>query len=716
MMSKPDLYDQYMITSLPRTPDLQLSEKVVVPKISSIDNSIIDLGISKSIISSHITRPTPKLIWSHALNPTTLVDCMDVIVKDDVKYYICGLTDRKKSKLLLLETKRSVTEDGNTNYSASNEIELKVDNKVIGIKFMGTSELITVLYENGSVEQIKFIDNELSTSDNTFVNAKSKEKVVFNVFINDLKEEEELLLTVSEDFKNTTFRLISINPIKSIIQINSSSVPLVKNAQYCYISGILYQYYNKQVASLPISNFTHTKTISVSSIIDNEEQIVSITAPAPDRILLGNASKLYLINFQFASLLSTFKSSSSSTHPIPDIVYINQVVQVKGNSANSSGSMAVYLNVKNKDNNVYLNVIDINVGLNKLNECLGKGLDKETLEFHAIPDLFNTGTTITITTTGNDDVVTIDNEEIKEVFELLKQAKEAKDLNKWESILIPYLKNKKSWSSIKNSIFKKTKKTEKVYEFKEFEDNNDRVVDIKFIESVMDLIFTINPPEFVNDGFVPEYTLMYLLTNPLFPIKFTPGLVQLFNDTGNTTLLRQAVNTCPGIPCRDLVLQLVYEVDNETLNDLVNRIVGEFSRYEIADTLKDVLQTSEAAELVDIIELISRMHKLPGLNSWYIIETLIDVNELFNWDMIDVDALNEIITQKIEALTVNSYNLTLTNQVLLHSEKKISKKSKDFTQLDNILTLANKDGGKKALDEVDLQQKVPVYSVEKLEL
>lgn len=700
-MSKPDLYDQYMITSLPRTPDLQLSEKVVVPRISSIDSSIIDLGISKSIISSHITRPTPKLIWSYALNPTTLVDCMDVIVKDDTKYYICGLTDRKKSKLLLLETKRTVTEDGNANYATSNEVELKLNNKVVGVKFMGTQDLITILYENGSVEQVKFSGSELNLGDNKLTTSKSKEKVVFNAFVNDL--EEELLLTVSENSKNTIFRLVSINPVKSIIQVSSSSVPLVEKAQYCYVSGTLYQYSNMKIASLPISNFNIAKTISVSSIIDNEEQIVSLVAPAQDRILLGNASKLYLVNFQFASLLSTFKSSSSSTHPVPDIVYINQVIQVKGNSTNTCVSLAVYLNVKNKDNNVYLNVIDINVGLNKLSECLGKGLDKETNDFHVIPDLFNEDSTNNV----NDD-------EVKEVFELLREAKEAKDLNKWESILIPYLKNRKSWTSIKNSISKKTKKADKVYEFKEFEDNSDRVVDIKFIDSVLDLIFTGNPPEFVDDGFVPEYTLMYLLTNPLFPLKFTPGLVQLFNDTGNTTLLRQAVNTCPGIPCRDLVLQLIFEEDNETMSDLVNRIVGEFSRYEIADTIKDVLQNE--GEQVDIIELISKMLKLPGLNNWYIIEILIDVNGLFNWDMVDVNALNEIVTQKIEALTINSYNLTLSNQVLLHSEKKTSKKVKEPTQLDNLLTLANKDGGKKASDETDLQQKVPVYSVEKLEL
>ena len=56
-----------------------------------------------------------------------------------------------------------------------------------------------------------------------------------------------------------------------------------------------------------------------------------------------------------------------------------------------------------------MNVIDINVGLNKLSECLGKGLDKETNDFHVIPDLFNEDSTNNV----NDD-------EVKEVFELLR--------------------------------------------------------------------------------------------------------------------------------------------------------------------------------------------------------------------------------------------------------------------------------------------------------
>ena len=249
--------------------------------------------------------------------------------------------------------------------------------------------------------------------------------------------------------------------------------------------------------------------------------------------------------------------------------------------------MAVYLNLKNKDNNVYLNVIDINVGMNKLSECLGKSLNKQKPGFHEIPELFNIQDALP------------SSDEIQEVYLYLKDAKEAQDLNKWESILIPYLKNKKTWAEIKSLL--RASKKDKVYEFKEFDVDNDRVIDIGFIDSVLQLIFTEDPLAFANEQFVPEYTLMYLLTNPLFPIRFTLGLIELFSVTGNTTLLRQAINTCPNIPCRDLLDQLVNEENKETLLDLINRIIGEFSRKEITNTFKQLIQ----GNAVDVVELIS---------------------------------------------------------------------------------------------------------------
>ena len=83
----------------------------------------------------------------------------------------------------------------------------------------------------------------------------------------------------------------------------------------------------------------------------------------------------------------------------------------------------------------------------------------------------------------------------------------------------------------------------------------------------------------------------------------------------------------------------------------------------------------------------------------------------------DIKALDEIISQKVEALTVNSYNLTLSHQVLLHN-KRLSKKAKEkgsTSHLDNLLTLTSHSTSAKFDDtSEEANLKVPVYSVERV--
>ncbi|RLV90997.1 U3 small nucleolar RNA-associated protein 8 [Spathaspora sp. JA1] len=744
-MSKPTLFNQYPITTLPRIPDLDLVQKVVIPGISSIDTSIIDLGISKSTISSHIIKPTPKLVWSHALSPSSVVDCMDVISVESVKYYAVGITERKKSKLLILEVTATDEASESSTSNTSKEIEMKLESKIVGIKFMKSSENLVIAYENGSVELVKFSNGELTLDENRLKGTNTKNEVIlFAHFIQDL--EDSLLLIVSKKKAELNYKLIAVNPTRPILEVASGTKSCgSKPASFCYNSGILYQYHDKKIDSINITNFNTIRTISVESLVEEDSE-VSIQSPALDRILLGHSNMLYLINFKYSALLASFKSSANSSHPIPDKVFINQVVPVKGNSQNTISSMAIYLNLRNKNNNVYLNVIDLNVGFNKLNECLGKSLDIQKTELHDLVDL------IKLTEQGESNGTINTTDEVTEVYQYLKQAQEEKDLNKWESVLIPYLKKKKSLESLRTIINNKEWEhlpSNKVYRFKEFDVDRDCIVDINFIDAVLSLILTSDGSKlsYIDEEFVPEYTLMYLLTNPIFPKKYTTGLIQLFNQSHNFTLLRQAINTCANIPCFDLLTQLVNtNTDKLTLNDLVNRLIGEFSRQEITQCFKSILEsnkqetqvttttsTEEGEEeqeqqphqVINLVEITNRILELKGHNSWFMIEIIIDVAGLFNWTSENINDLNKIITGKIEALTINSYNLTLVNQVVSltqksknkSSNKKLLQNDQPATQLDSILTMSNQNSNKK-LDEtaIEIAQRVPNYSIETLEI
>lgn len=740
MSSRPSFEDLYPLLTLPRIPDLGLADKVVIPPITSIDSTIIDLGISKSIISSYIIKPTPKLIWSFALSPTSVVDCMDVINQDSTKLYVVGITERKKHKLLLIEKKEAteqVAEDVQDaleeGQSGVTSIDLKLDAKVKSVKFYNNGHSIVVLYENGNVELVKHEDHTLTKSSIKYTHTTKKssaQRLIFSHYINDLEvnpdgSEKDLLLLVFGSKGQVIYKLISLNFNTAFLEINSSTVNTKDIAAIAYNSGYLYQLNltTKTITSISIVNFSNVKSISVDSLIDGESEI-SLLAPSVDRLLLSVNNKIHLINFKFASLLDTFESFSNS---MPNKVLISQAVKVPATTAKNSNSMVCFLNLKNKENNVDLNVININLGTNKLSECLNKSIEKPKESsfqglINVIEENFETESKKS-------------SKELHEIYTTLTDLSKANDVNKWERILIPYLKNE-TWSSISKSITKPIKTNQKVYQFREFDVENDRIVDIKFIKQVLLLIFKVEDDQvkFISEEFVPEFTIIYLLTNPIFPVELTNGLLKLFNDTNQITLLRQAIITCPNIQVSELLIQLVHETsnnDNQIFEDLINRLINEFSGGEITKKLKQLIEQRNKSNIsaINLESLMSRLLTIKNNNnSWYFLELVIDVGGLFNWSLDTVDKLNQLVESKVNALIENSYNLTLTNQALLINQplskkkaKKVKKVDSDIitnnqqVQLDSILSIKN-NSDRKMVDDSSMviSKKIPSYSLEKL--
>lgn len=709
----PGLTESYPILTLPRIYDLSLSEKVVIPPLESPDSSIIDLGISKSIISSYIIRPTPKLLWSFALSPTSIVNCMDVLQLKDSKIYAVGITDRKKQKLLLIKK----SED-NTHQS----YELIVQTRIIDVKIYENAEKIVVIYENGSIQLIDNDQNILTLNPETL--GLNEDLVLYNEFIT--YSNDNLLIQVSISKKKLHYKIISLTNFK-FIQINSKIIngdeKSNKKLIFSYNSQYIYQLnpINKTIESINIINFDIEKSISVDCLLSSDSNEIGMSSPSLDRLLLSNANKLYLINFKFNSLLYTFESKSSSSCPNPDEILLKHVIPINGTSLNTSNTFAIYLNLKPKDNNVNVNIINVNVGLNKLNECLGKSIIKPQQKFKGIVNLIEPDFVEQANEFG---------EELQEVYETLKTASIEQNLQKWERILIPFMKNE-SWESIKKSINKKSSKKNnlesKTYNFQEFDIDNDRIIDINFIKQVLLLIFQINEEEnveFVNENFVPEYTLIYLLTNPIFPIEFTFGILNLFNETNQEILLRQAIITCPFLSVIELLIQLVNpNISKEIFEDIINRLCNEFSTGEITKKFKQLIISKSIN--IDLDELLVKLFKLSNnINSIYLIEILIDVGGLFNLTMNTINTLNEFIENKISALMDNSYNLTLTNQALLLCDPKKLKKSKkkshhdDITtpqsQLSSILSMNNPTNDSNINSTIEISKRIPNYSIEKL--
>ncbi|CAK9437755.1 uncharacterized protein LODBEIA_P21330 [Lodderomyces beijingensis] len=722
-MSEPSLYNQYPITALPRVNDVEIEEKLVISQVDTAEGtalSVVDFAVSKSMISSYLVRPSPKLLWSYSLKPSVVVDCMDVIARGDKKFYLCGLTDRRSFQLLLVETNLGLTKDGNLEINTSKEYDLKLADRATGVKFLGPNT-IAVAYRSGGAEIVDFQKQQKEEQKGglTFSGNKTssdvKQEVVYTSFISDM--ESKLLLTVSKSENKFIYKLTSLEQNKPVFELKSvQREEASQNCIFTYVAGILFRCQGSEIEALSITNFQSVHRMSVETILESDSAL-SMRAVAPDRVLLGSGNKIFLINVKFRALLAEFVSISSFSDHVPDKVYVGQAIAVKGQSQNTCATSAFYLNLKNKDNNLYLNVIDLNVGLNKLSECLGKGLNKSKEDnMHNMKELYD----------DDDATGTISNghsggakkTELQEVLESLRESQKSRDIASWESILIPYLKNQKSWEDIKRKGAKSPKR-DKVYQFKEFEVENDRIVDISFIESLFELIFAKNPLKFRDTSFIPEYTLMYLLTNPIFPKEYARDLIPLLASIGNKTLMRQAVNTCLNIPLWDLLQHILKDNDLSVLTDLINRVVSEFPTEEINVTFKKVIESQDQS--VDLIELINKLLASKTYSCWVLVEVLINVNGLFTWSNENIENLNSIVDSKLQNLDVNAYNLTLVEQVQLKknqygkSHRSNSGTSSSGDAEDGILSITDQTNlASTKVDVVDA--KLPLYLVETLDI
>ncbi|CAK7913313.1 U3 small nucleolar RNA-associated protein 8 [[Candida] anglica] len=739
------LTDSFPLVTLPRISDIRLAQKAVVARPRLANQVVLDVGISRSAICSYILKPTPKLVWSHALSPTTVVDCIDVVeLESSAKRFAVGLTDRKSHKLLY------ILRDGETTSTKT----IKTSSKIISTSFSSDREHVYLVLEDCTMQVYKFsVDNEQDDEDNVEIDENINEPIYSNLnklrnshvlyheFIDEgfgLGAKDGLLLLVELVNKKVQVRLLSLDLVNSLEVKTFVLEEVYDDSHFAYesTSGVLYRYSVKSstLSTYALPNFKLVKTISLAKRFPSTSaDSVSIACPAPSRLLLSFDDSVYLLNTKYESILDVHQQEDSNK------LVIQSTLSVKGNSLKTSNTFAVYLSHNSKKNDTNLNIINVNVGLGTLNECLGKGFNQISTP--------KTSTTANISSTfqGLSDLLQDQfvaessklSVELSEIYTTLKAAYEEESINKWERIVIPYLKGE-SWQSIKKSVSANKPYKKKNYEFQVFEVEKDRIIDYNFIHAVVSLIF--DKPS--SDGslqfkssFVPEHSLTYLLTHPLYPHEYARGLLALFDSVQNLRLLRQAVITCPNLSCLEITKQLQNSND-EIFQDVVNRLIDEYSVNQITSTLLDILKSSSNFNLEYVVK------KCFALDiGWEIIPAVIDAGGLFGWSQSLIDNVIEDVENQLESLNQNSYNLTLTSQaLLLNSTSDVNKKSKKSKkpkkksqsqqkedeniiesnkqqdQLNSILTINNTSRKNLLDDGISISKKIPFYSVEKLVL
>ncbi|ODQ80642.1 hypothetical protein BABINDRAFT_125785, partial [Babjeviella inositovora NRRL Y-12698] len=644
----PSLSDPYTITTLPRVADLHSSERAVICETADPQAHTLDIGLSGSIIGSYITRPSPKLVWSYALSPNTVVNAL-ASHSAGRKIFAVGLTERKKHTLKFIAQQE---EDASM-------VNIETASRVVGIQFSADGKLAYTVLVSGEVSAYDMTGTAVWT-------LAAQNRVVYHKFV-----EDSGLLIVEVVGQKLQARLVALASGAEV----SSHVIEAKYTEslFAYSAGNLFRYSKQTLTTYSLPSYQQTHIVSLKGKISAEFTNVALLAPAPNRVLISDKTSVFLLNNKFDAVLATLALKSD--------VRLMSCCAVAGASLKTSATHAIGTIAKR--DTAYVVMIPVDVGLGNLSESLGKGLHTGGQVISGVPALVG-GPKFDLAKSAK-----VQATEAKEIISELKKL----DVATWEAV-VPYLKG---------AVWAKSQAPE----LSVFEAEKDRIVDANLILQIVTMIFGPASNMKLSRTFVPESTIIYLLTHPLFPVSYTAGLLGAL--AAHPRLLRQALVTCPNLTCAEITSQLANDND-ELFGDAATRLQEEFSPVQI---------TAAAVSLPNLEGIVQRAQTL---NAWGIMPSLIDAGGLFGWSTELIDSLLADVDAQVRSLAESSQNLTLVNQALVLTTP-VKKKKKGTNgslvnvaeerqqeQLESILTLND------TTRLVGDTRRVPLYSVEKLSL
>ncbi|OWB69329.1 hypothetical protein B5S30_g4735 [[Candida] boidinii] len=689
------------------------------------DNKSSSASLSTSLPSSSINNTSTN-------NSQTLItkkiniseQCIGLKFSNDFKFLYCLFANGKISIFNINDL--IVLENNELELNESIKHDLNMENKDL---------LNSSLRKFKSVLFYSFIN-----SNNSNFNDNSNNDSFILLLV--LFDEKEKLFNV----KLITFDNSNLIEISNSIIQDKNLINNFKDLKFTYDQSgkllILDNSLNLFIFSLPFTNFL--KKIELNSIFSDEpsDSPIDILPVSTNRCLVSKGSLLVLIDTKFDAILSKFNFYSKSNININKELnnnnnsgnnnkennfkqkYITLLKSpiVKGNSAKTKKTFALVLLKNPNDNYATIQQISIDVGLGKLSDVLGKGIvnsnnnsnnnkngDDSIIRYNGTPSL------ITLSNVEFDNysnsVKKINDTELnlnKELNEFITRLRKYKQEGKFDILdkeLVNFLKNeeeeevegegeqdiKQNGSNKKNSnsIISENEK------FKVFEVDKDRVVDNNFIKDLIDILFEVkliskNNSKRVlklNSTQIAENSLTYLLTHPLFPCEYCSGLLNTLKDYPR--LMRQAIVTCPRIPCIDLIEQLSLVENEDIFKDLIARLTEEFSKDEITENTIKLIKKSSFENKFDEINLDQIIHKIIKMNYGYeVLNSFIDSNGLvlslqYSKNEKQLETLINKTNKKINSLNFDTQLLTFVNQSLLLSEQQLIDQKKNKKKLKN---------------------------------
>ncbi|ODQ64322.1 hypothetical protein NADFUDRAFT_71371 [Nadsonia fulvescens var. elongata DSM 6958] len=658
----PSISEPFVLSELPQASS-PLSSRVTITQ----SKSKVHLGISHSSFATYSLRPTPHIIWSHSLPPTAVVTSISSNHSDNVELseatLYAAVSEKKKH---YLKSVISGAEETSTSIKSR-----AVPNEIAGIQASSDGSLVLLVLKSSIV---KAYSSDFDVSEELWsLKAKASRTVIFHSFVSnddlsyfshdeELPENGLLVLVSSRDVgKKAMFE------VRVVALTNQGATDLVvkdieikdgdMDVNFSLYQGNLYRYSPASstltVYNLPDVNIISAVKIPSSSKEKNTSVNTSILAVGKNKVLLSENQTLSLIDVNYESILS----QRALDAPLSLVSY------------SSSSSMVTGISTTDKSAAVLCLTLDIGTG--SLLESLSKGIKKtDNTWVGGFSDiLIKKNYSLPEYCSIESDMITTSKHFNEERLNNLQEFKNNNQITLFEDFVVPFLKNEE-WEDIEGDTENRYSKSS---EFLVFEAEKDREVDVYFIQRLIELLFdnislagsVSSPAPLKLSSFVPEKTLIYLLTHPLFP---TPQLSNILKSLDSyPRLLRQALVTVPALECKEVVNALIHQND-DIFSDAVNRLVEEFSHEEITKTIKSELYSKNSSSSSNttssntISECVDRLRRLDI--GWGIISCFVDAGGLFSWNSDVISGLSNTVNDEVVNLE-NSYDvMTLLEEAL----------------------------------------------------
>lgn len=710
----PSFGDAFTLAELPRLADLPFPARVAVPELQQLStrksaDDFIHLGISKLIISSYVMNPSPKLVWSFPLSPNTIVRSLDK--RGDL--YAVGVRGTRKKNRLVLIRRENGDESTNTHTDLQGGIQGVFfgggDDNVVHV-LLTKGRVVVVTYDDTEELRITSVEQKLRGVP-TLPDNDSNTVIYYRVIHeHEFHHTSPLLFYVVHNHKTgkLTARLVGLDGIKSFemyaLDIPGKNDKNGNNLAFAYNNGVVYRFDSRSniITKSPLSNPSSViSTVSLGNLFTTTTKgkcNVTIAAPAPDRVLFSIDDHLYMVNLQYKALLDEFTPTPAGP---AHLVFCAE-------------SYALYLAHDPRSNTTALHHVLMSLGTSTLLECLGKALPGKTnaTPWSGMPAI---GSDIAKEEAAESNL-------LKNTYNFLRL--HITSINAFDRHLVDFLT------------------LQRVIDIEDaaFSSESDRVVDDSFITSVVELIFTIDESGSValRSESVPR-SLGYLLSHPLYPARYARGLLLLLSELNEPALLKRALEECSAVSPQELVAELVNlaELADETNKDkyvmlflhvTVARLVRDYPVAEITSQLRTYFARDLSPDTGRLDRMLGALTLLNSPQAWDLVQAVVDVGGFFNWSIDAIDNLDHVIADKMDALSANIYNLTLTNQTLrgVSGKRKSARRDHRRTvdgivelgtqkeELDALLTMNDVTPKRPAIDGIEMANMIPAYSQEKL--